>query len=328
MPTIISKRASILALILLVLYSCEADLQVYTDDFTSRPVVYCLINPVDSVHYIRLSKTIDASVSPESQKNNIDALVFPEAEIKIELVKNFGDTLILYPDLIDDCAKEPGYFGSATHSLYSFTQVMDRKGVSQFKEILLEIDIPGMPLVKGKSDILVKPRIRQPYVNAQYLFVDPLRPLLIMWYGEAWNEVDIQFDVMEQYRDSTVTQSFIFEEKSVVIMQEGICEVTFPYELFIQNMVRELDPRKQLIRRYMGPVLIQVHTGNKEYAYYMQTKDGINDFSGQIISNLENAIGFLGCKLSFRFDTLYFDYFTRQRFEQDPELEGLKFKEY
>jgi hypothetical protein len=311
-----------------ILASCEADLQVYTDEFTPTPVIYCLINPVDSVHTIRLSKTIDASVSPASQKDDGNALVFPEASIKVKLVDYKGDTIVKNPEKVDDCIKDPGFFGNATHNLYRFTQVMDWSGVSLFNEIILEIDIPGMPRVIGKSDLLVRPRIRHPQVAAQYLFVDPTRPLLVMWNGAAWNEVDLKFDVIEQYRDSLVTQSYIFEERTNIIMTAGVCEIQFPYELFVQNMVRTLDPRKPVIRRYMGPVFIQVHTGNKEFAYYMDTKDGINDFSGQVISNLENAIGFLGCKLSFKWDTLYFDYFTRKRFEEDPALEGLKFREF
>ena len=111
-------------------------------------------------------------------------------------------------------------------------------------------------------------------------------------------------------------------------MKEGVCEVKFPYDLIVQNMVRSLDSRKNLIRRYFGPIMIQVHSGNKDFAMYMDTKDGINDFTGNTISNLENAIGFLGCKLSFSFDSLYFDYFTRLRLADDPQLKSFKFKEY
>ena len=205
---------------------------------------------------------------------------------------------------------------------------MSRKFISLFKRIELEIEIPGYPTVKGQSDLLFRPRIRWPNIYQKYLFVDLERPLLVQWYGAAWNEVDIQFDIMEQYRDSTVVQSYIFEETTNILMKEGICDLRFPYELIIQNLVRTLDARKDLVRRYFGPVLIQVHSGNEEFALYMDTKDGINDFNGNTFSNLENALGFVGCKLSYRFDTLHFDYLTRQRFSQDPQLLPYKFIEY
>jgi hypothetical protein len=312
----------------IVLSACEADLQVYTDDFKPEPVVYCLINPIDTIHYIRLSKTIDASVSPDTRKNDPVSLLCPEADITVKLISHAGDTIICQADHVEDCHKDPGYFGDGTHSLYSFSQVMDRKGVSLFKEILMIIDIPGYPEIRGNTDILLRPRVRFPHVNAQYLFVDPQRPLLVQWYGAAWNEVDIQFSVMEQYRDSTVSRSFSFQESTNIIMLAGVCEIHFPYEAFINVMARSLDPRKQVIRRFMGPVMIQVHTGNNDFAFYMHTLEGINDFSGNIISNFDNALGFLGCKLSFRWDSLFWDYFTRIRFADDPALAKFKFKEY
>lgn len=322
------KKLVISIVSVILLTSCESELQVYTDDFTPMPIVYCLINPNDTVHTIRLSKSIPASIDPDEQKDDRASFVFPEASITVWLFDHSGDSLLINPVKVEESDKNSGYFGNETHDLYQFHHVMSRKFIALYSRIKLEINIPDYPTVKGSSDILFRPRIRWPHIYQKYLFVDHDRPLLVQWPGSAWNEVDIQFDIMEQYRDSTVTQSYIFEEKTNILMKEGVCEVTFPYELIVQNLVHTLDPRKDLVRRYFGPVLIQVHTGNEEFALYMDIKDGINNFNGNTFSNLENALGFVGCNLSYRFDTMHFDYLTRQRFAADPELLPFKFKEY
>ncbi len=313
---------------IIFLTACEADLQVHTDDFTATPVVYFLLNPIDTVHTIRLSKSFDASIHPDVNRGSGESLTFNDVQMTVKLISSAGDTIIKYPEKSEQGVKAQGYFGGNTHDLYTFNQSLTRNYISLFKKVELEISIPGLPEARGSTDILITPRIRFPYIHAQYLFVDETRPILVQWYGADWNEVDIKFDVIEQLHDTTLTQSFMFEENSNILMKEGVCDVTFPYELIIQALNKNLDQHKRVERRFFGPIWLQVHTGNSDYAYYMDTKDGINDFTGQTISNLENAIGFVGCKLSYQFKPLYFDYFTRKRFEEDPELAKFNFKEW
>jgi hypothetical protein len=319
---------TLLIIALASLAACEADLQVHTDDFTATPVIYFLINPIDSIHTIRLSKSFDSSVHPDLNRNSKEALTYDNVSMTVRLISNMGDTIIKYPQKSEGNIKDSGYFGNNTHDLYTFTQSMTVNYISRFKKVELDIDIPGLPPARGQTDILVLPRIRFPYIHAQYLFVDPTRPILVQWYGAAWNEVDIKFDIIEVLHDTVLTQSFEFEESNNILMKEGVCEITFPYDLITQAILKTLDPHKQVKWRYFGPIHLQVHTGNSDFAFYMDTRDGINDFTGQTISNLENAIGFVGCKLSYQFKPLYFDYFTRKRFEEDPELAQYKFKEF
>ena len=54
------KRIILYQIILLLFpfyYSCEDDIEVFSGE-ESVPIVYCLLNPYDTVQYVRISRTV------------------------------------------------------------------------------------------------------------------------------------------------------------------------------------------------------------------------------------------------------------------------------
>lgn len=326
------KRISFLlssaGLLLLTFCSCSVDLDVHTPDSDPIPVVYALIDPMDSVHYIRLQRSFASTDDPAFSVNNPDSLYFDDPLVEVLLVGSGGDTIRVEPVRDTLLTKDPGLFTGETHHLYAFQTPLSRNKYPLYRQIGIRVRFAGLPEVNGFSNFLGKPVVRWPYVAQQYVYMDSTRPFLVQWYGDAWNEVDVVFTVYEQYRDSTVQQAISFEELAGVVMLEGIVQVTFPYDLVADHLARSLDARKPVIRRYMGPVYVTIHTGNQDFADYMKYRSGLNDFTGQTYSNLEHAMGLIACKWTYPVRPLTFDHFTRMRFASDPRLRPFKFKEY
>jgi len=321
-------KAVVLCLISISLLACETDLKIADPSFKPKPIIYCFINPLDSVQYIRVGRSFSAFGDPELARMQSDSIYFEQFDISLTLYTHDGDSVLISPARRDDLEKEPGYFGTENHQIYSFTKQLSYRGFSLYKSVAIEVKVAGLPVAKGSSNFIPRAVVMWPYVAQQYLFVDPDRPILVQWRGAAWNEVDIQFDILEQYRDSTFVKSLKFQESTNILMKEGVCQITFPYELIVQQLDRILSVDKRLVRRYFGPIKIMVHSGNQDFAHYMKTLDGINAYNGNPVSNIENALGFVACKWTNELDTLYFDYFSRMRFMEDPILKPYKFIEY
>lgn len=322
------KKLLILTGLLGLLFSCESGFQVYTDEFEPVPVVYCFVNPADTVHYIRIGRSFSSRGDPDIYSKSADSINYEKVDIRVRLINNQGDTVFVEAVTEHNPIKEDGFFSTEGFSVYSFNKVLSHRGYALFKSIELDVEIPGLSVATGKTDFLSRVKIRSPLIAAKDLFVDTERPILVQWMGAEWNEADITFTVFEQYRDSTVSKTISFEEKTNIIRVGGIAEIRFPYELIVQSFARLLKVEHDLVRRYFGPIYIKIHSGNKDFFRYMETKDGINDFSGQTVSNIENGIGFIACKWTTIRDPLTFDYFTRQRLSSDPLLEPFKFIEY
>lgn len=64
-------------IILPLLLGCEEDIDLVSDSaFT--PVVYCMLNPEDSVHYLRIGRTYIFEGNANSYKPVYDSLIYPE----------------------------------------------------------------------------------------------------------------------------------------------------------------------------------------------------------------------------------------------------------
>jgi len=313
---------------ILLLSGCTEDIQVFTDDTSPKPVIYALIDPVDTVHFIRVERVFNASSPPLETARVTDSVYFSEQQVVVRLIKSNGDSTVIFPDMVTDSDKEAGIFTGEGHRYYRFSEQLDWWKFPLYQTIEVEVRVPGLLPAIGKSDFLPRAHVRWPYVAQQYLFIDEERPILVQWHGDAWNEMDVTFDIIEQYADSTACQQLKFSKTTDIIMVAGVCEVKIPYELLVQDMVRHLTVKRDLVRRYFGNINILIHTGNRDFRHYMDTQNGINDFNGGSGTNVDNGFGFVACKWTTVVDSLRFDYFSRTKLADEPRLKNFGFIEW
>jgi hypothetical protein len=152
--------------------------------------------------------------------------------------------------------------------------------------------------------------------------------LRIQWSGDAWNEIDVRFEIKEQYADKTVTQTFSIQKTSEIHYNGQYYEIKIPYELVFQILDQNLKVRPDVIRRYFGPFRIDVLTGNQAFYTYMAYKDGINDFNFNPFDNVENGFGLIAGKSSMIKTKVWLDQASRLKFALEPILRKYRIIEY
>jgi hypothetical protein len=106
-------------LMLVGLWSCETDINLISSG-DPLPVVYCLLDPADSIQYVRVGSTYavypgDTVFQPKQDQILIDEdiVVYMAAEYP------YYQQEIFYANLIDSIPKDSGWFPSSVNQIYA-----------------------------------------------------------------------------------------------------------------------------------------------------------------------------------------------------------------
>lgn len=326
------NRKGIFGLIILgelILSGCEENVYIQNLPFETKPVIYALIDPNDTIHSIRVERFFSGDQPPAITATNPDSLYFSDVKVSVSLTGVQGiDGCTLEAECIQVDNKEPGYFGYPRHYLYQFKKVMKMDGRNLYSWVAVRVEIPGLPDAECKVMIINPIKIWSPNPKGQFVYLVRDRPLLIQWSGGSWNEVDIRFEIQEQYADSISTKALQFQKVNDVQINGKYYEIKIPYDLVVQGIEKNFIYRKDIIRRYFGKVNIIISTGQEEYANYIQFQGGINDFNLNPFSNIENGLGLFSSKSSVQVGPMVLDQASRFELASDPVLKKLSFIEY
>lgn len=325
-----------------MLYSaCEEDPVIQTDGFVTQPVVYCIIDSNDTVHYIRVGRVFSGLNPPGETAKIRDSICFDSIAVTVSLKEiRTGNMTSLPVQRYVEPGKDAGYFNSDSYAVFRFEKDLLQDVFVPgcpwiillqyllYSEIWVTVQVPGMPLASCKTTLVEPPVIWSPKRAETFIYIYPENPLRVQWSGDVWNEIDVSFEMNEMYADSTVTRSFAIQKNSEVHFNGKYYEIKIPYELIVQILNQNLKVRPDIIRRYFGPFRIDVLTGNKGYYTYIEFKDGLNDFNYNPYDNVENGIGVLAGKSSFIKTTVYLDQPSRLKFAGEPGLRKYRIIEY
>lgn len=312
----------------LFLASCENQVDIQSQPYVEQPIIYCLINPDDSIHTIRIERMFSGIQPPAVTSGIADSIFFEELKVTVALTGNNGEISLLEATRVEITDQESGYFGYQKHYVYQFHQVMKVDGQNKFTRIGVNVEIPGRPAASAECGMIRVPKIWAPKYTQQFIYLVRDRPFLIQWSGGSWNEVDIRFEIKEMYADSIATKFVQFQKINDVRINGQYYEVRIPYELVVQGIERNFTYRKDIIRRYFGPVWLTIHTGTEDYANYIRYLGGINDFNENPYSNIKNGLGLLTSRSTVVKSPMELDQESRMQFASDPVLIDLGFIEY
>lgn len=307
--------------------SCEDQVVIQDEPFETKPVIYCVINPADTIHYIRVERIFSGYEPPAITAQNHDSLYFNDVKIRVGLSGSQGCTLDA--ECVEVSDKKSGYFEYERHYLYRFKKVMQmRGGFNVVNNIHISVDIPGLPKASGESAIINNPRVYSPNPSQQMIYIFPDNPLRVQWDGGDWNELDITFEIEEMYADTLVAKTIAFQKINDVHINGKYYEVRIPHDLVVQELDKKLKVNNRVIRRYFGPVNFTIHTGLDAFAKYIEYLGGINDFNENPYSTINNGFGLITSRSSIVKGPFYLDQASRLEFAQDSTLKKFKFIEY
>ena len=312
------------------LASCDEKIAMQNQPFETKPVIYCLIDPNDTVHTIRIERMFSGLQPPAVTAAVPDSIYFRDIRVSASFTPVYSgtETSSILAQRVEIPDKEPGYFSTQEHSVYQFSKIMKSEGRNLYSWVGIRVEVPGLEPVTAMTRIINSPVIYSPHQAQKFIYIVPDRPLLIQWTGGSWNEVDIRFEIMEMYADSVVTKILQFQKINDVQINGKYYEIKIPYDLVVQTISKNFQYRRDIIRRYFGKVSFSIHTGQDEYAKYIEYQDGINDFNQNPFSNIENAFGLLSSKSTVKMGPMDLDQDSRFAFANDPVLKKLSFIEY
>jgi len=134
----LTTRKSILILTLLpVLASCGTDLDILAP-YQDIPVVYCILNPTDSVQYLRLEKSFAGEGDAYKMARQEDSVYYPDAVVKLERWADGERKEQFLMEKTELPPRDSGIFLSEPNYVYRTDSILDKGG-----EYRLSISIPS-----------------------------------------------------------------------------------------------------------------------------------------------------------------------------------------
>jgi len=279
-------------IICLGLQSCEQDIDVFTTPkFT--PVVYCLLNPQDSVQTVRVSRVFQDRNQFKQWEENFDAYLEDTAKrVYIERINGAGAREII------DCL-----FSEEIRPVNDSAFAATRLYTSNFRPIQKEsyrlyIYFPETKtMASAKIKVLSPVKLIDPsIVPGRKMVIDPGQPYVIRWYGSqgtAYYQGILHINYLEKKMEE-------IQGKSISMVLNPVLQ--YPDEaIFSQNIsgtnllntLRDSIPVKDSITRKIVNFDFTFIYGGEELALF--TNSGINPLglSDRVsdYSNLDNARG-------------------------------------
>ena len=319
-----------LAGLLLVSSSCSDDLEVHLATPLDRPIIYFLLNPNDSVQYLRIQKVYLGTESALETAQNPDSL-YPYGSIITVLEIEKGKVRNEYPlTPIINFPKDSGTFTSQGHLIYR----MDDKVITG-KTYRLSVEIPGndKPIISETtpySELEIGSVNRWPnginMVNGKYAKI-------------TWNslpntetyQVSIRFNFFDITATDTIPNhvDWLLPRVTAPSTEGGeLMYVSVPGEQWFAHLGEKIPIRDDIVKRVAGRFDYTWHFAGEPVETYMtqdQTlRNGLLSDYPQY-SNIQNAIGIFSYRSSHTRKGYSISLYTLERLTTHPDTEYLNF---
>lgn len=319
------RNGNILGILSVFLFcaACETDPVIYIDS-QAMPVIYGIFDKQDSIHYLKIGRSFGALHDPMESSQVYDSLFFKDMEVEVMMTssgKPVGYPLEL--EKVNDIPKDAGIFHFPGQVLYRFYGRLSGG-------IEVKVQVPGLPTAHAEITLVNMDLLSTPKECQQYIYLVPTSPLRIHWHGNAWNEIDVAFEFIEDMGDS------IFRSKWVHIQNtnyfdsphERYREMKITYDEFIPEVLIQIPPDEAVKAVFLGYITITIHGGDHNMVNYKKYLNGYTDFNVNEFSNIVNGIGLVASRTTFSLDSLRFDYESRQTLINENRLKVLKISKW
>lgn len=295
------KILSIVELILLVVfvYSCKTDVDLNAD-YKEITVVYGLLDPSDTVQYVKINKAFLGEGDALLMAANPDSINYGPNEISVSLREyTEAGTLIRTFPLIrteNEIIKEPGIFGNATNVLYKTTEP-----ILQDKEYELVVINKSGEEVTARTEMVYQSSITKPNSVQKISFANNSGSYFDYTFKFTTGknvkraEMYFTFNYTEVSTTDTIEKSEEFYVGQIVTssLKGGeALELDYNGENFYKELKNRI-PVNNNVQRWIGNVDIKLVTVSNELNAYIE----VNSPSTSIVqskpeySNINNGTG-------------------------------------
>ncbi len=323
--------------IILILFSCETEVDIITPVTKTMPVVYAVIDPYDSIKSVRVERSFIIRDWAGAQLNDEDSLYFSDVE---EFLGAKTDGVIQWEYILEkvDVTKIEGQFTGKNHHVYQLAEVLPIEisktyygyGAPNVASLYLKIIVndikdtlfsespvfsPGWieKFPKGKTIGLYQQNTTSFMVKAAT--ISPTRTI---------NYKEIKFKVYVSEFSANGRKEVIIEWRTTSGFGDRGYYLT-PERLFNRIMMG-LDLTDNVSSRVLNFIDIEMTMAKRNYGEYQAN---LSPFEGMIdypIQGIENAYGFFHTKTSASLPGLRLDRKSLDSLCNSPKWSHLKFK--
>jgi hypothetical protein len=160
------KKITILSFFaaLILMLSCQDDMNINAD-WESIPVIYCLLNQNETIHYVKVNKAFLGEASAAEMAQVSDSLFYDYVEVWIDEVTRTNGNDVINRKLefvaVDNIDKPEGYFANDRNTLYAYEGELSTEYV-----YLLNVNIPSANITcKSEVELVDGATITKPVLN-------------------------------------------------------------------------------------------------------------------------------------------------------------------
>lgn len=171
------------------------------------PVVYCILNQNDSVHYLRLEKSFAGEMNAFEMASEADSIYYPSAKVFMERWRDGEYKEDLQFQEVDTIVRKPGIFASEPNRVFASTEKLN--SASEYR---LRIIIPGKTdTIKARTRLVENIRIIKPQNTLPFLnFSQYENDTRVEWFSTPNARVyflQIRFNYLEVVLNDTTPKS-------------------------------------------------------------------------------------------------------------------------
>jgi len=268
--------------------SCETEIIPY-GKFENLPVVYSIINPDDSIHYLKLTRTFQGHTNPSLTARITDSIYFEDADVKLEIRTETG--WVIYRNSfkkVTNYQKEAGFFGTAINELYQLEDSLN-KYIKVGYKVFLIVDIPGFDKVtSASSEILNRPKIINPDQWDRMLMLVDSVPQEIEWLG---CEDCMYYELKFRINFTEIRYGRICDNFAEINYTYPVGNLYIDQDHFFRSLSNTITPDSNVIRRIYKGIDIFIQATGQEFKDYKDLYIKAADNNGKPYTNIVNGMG-------------------------------------
>jgi len=302
------KRSLIRVLLILsgvFLMGCSTDFETEFGGST-LPVVYSLIDPQDSVHYLRLSRTFKGGDNAFLSARNPDSVAFRDAVVKLEFYTEQGwkyNEFQFEPVLPFD--KAEGIFTNLGDQLFKLEKNLFDRFIPG-THLLLNMNIPGYQMISSSYVEHLRPtRITAPRKGLMtYISLYPPNPIKVHFEDLKHftnYELHVRLNYTNVFSDGSEETAFAekrYLRKSSNTNPNRTSEiiVTIAGDNLFAAIQQDIPKNPEVKYRRIGDIDFWVFTGSPVFNEYQELNKYASDNAGTPVTNIVNGTGIFALK--------------------------------
>jgi len=296
--------------LLLSMSGCDNDVDINAD-WKEILVVYGLLDPLDSVQYIKVNKAfLNENENALKVAQNPDSLFLKDAKVTL-LHINSGTTIEL--QRVNEIPKQPGIFAQDPNYLYKTTApILENEPY----KLVVESPLTGQK-VQAVTWTLRKARIEAPFKSSNPTFSLGAK-FIVISYVPGWNsyaydiKMRVQIDEFNSEDTSYIqTRELTWNVITNYVVQRNTTAAVLHQierESFMQFLASSMDTSRAVVRRFKH-ISVEYYGGSQNLIDYISVNEpsiGIVQKTAEY-SNIEGGMGLFGSRCRQEIGTSNFE---------------------